>query len=146
RMQANADAMNRLRERRLLVERQIGDLQLAQGPTRTQVPSAQLLNTAEEQLKQLRIRYTPDHPNVRAAERAVKELTARYEEEMRNASAADATPAPEEVARQKRISELKEDLSIIDGQLKDRESEEARINGSLESLQKDVAAVPSRES
>src|SRR4029434_10158265 len=86
RLQANADAMNRLRERRLLIERQVGDLELAQGPTKAQVPSAQLLNTAEENLKQLRIRYTPDHPNVRGAERAVRELRARYEEEMRDAS------------------------------------------------------------
>ena len=146
RLQANADAMNRLRERRLLIERQVGDLELAQGPTKAQVPSAQLLNAAEEQLKQLRIRYTPDHPNVRGAERAVRELKARYEEEMRDASAADAAPSPEEVARQKRMTELKEDLSIIDGQLKERESEEARINASMQALQKDVAGVPSRES
>jgi polysaccharide chain length determinant protein (PEP-CTERM system associated) len=146
RLQSNAEAMNRLRERRLLIERQIGDLELAAPDSKAvEPPSAQALATAEDQLKQLMLRYTPDHPNVRAAQRGIADLKAQVEAARTAPPSSDPPPA-EEVARRKKIEELKEDIAIVDRQLNGRESEETAINQSIQGLQTDVAGVPTRES
>ena len=146
RLQSNAEAMNRLRERRLTLERQMGDLQLAAQGKASTPPTAAQLATAEGQLEGLRLRYTADHPNVRAAERVVRELQERVDEERRNPPPPPAEPSPEELARQKRLDEIKEDIAFIDTQLESREREEARINATIQTYQANIAGAPTRES
>jgi len=148
RLGANAEAINRARERRVTIERQIGDLQLGAEAASmpTALPAAQQVAAAEQQLEQLKLKYTSDHPDIRSTERLIRELRARLEEELRNPPPPDTTLSPTELARQKRLTELREDMAFIDQQIKSREEEEARLNASIQDYQQKVAAVPARES
>jgi succinoglycan biosynthesis transport protein ExoP len=84
--QSLADAINRARERRILLERQIVDLQspepelrqaaLSQGADAIPVvqSAVQRLRLARKTLEDLKSRKTVEHPDVRAAERRVSDL------------------------------------------------------------------------
>ena len=76
----SANPSNRVRERRLLIERQIADAQTlpaaarpAGGRRRRQADAAAPLTTAQQleaaqaQLELYKLRYTPDHPDIRCA-------------------------------------------------------------------------------
>src|SRR5262249_55299265 len=103
-LQAVGESINRAQERRLLIERQLADAQelpanvLAPvgeaGPGQAPQTIAQQLDVARAQLDANRLRYKPDHPDVRAGERAVRELTAKLEEESRHPAAPAPSDAP----------------------------------------------------
>jgi uncharacterized protein involved in exopolysaccharide biosynthesis len=157
-LQSLSESANRVRERRLLVERQIADLQslpielsaAIDGGDRSQpapVTTAQQLEGAKAQLEAVKLKYKPDHPDVRAAARAVRELEARLEAEARNpppAAARALTPA--QLLRQKRLNDLQAELDVIDHQITANQTEEARLKQMMATYQAKVDAVPTRES
>ena len=162
-LQAVGESTNRAQERRLLVERQLADVQAL--PADVVVPvagegapagpapltTAQQLEAARTQLEANKLHYTPDHPDVRAAERTVRELKAKLEEESRQqqeapAAAAVQVASPAQVARQKRISDLKAELEVIDHQITAGETEADRLKRAIADYQFKVDAVPTRES
>jgi polysaccharide chain length determinant protein (PEP-CTERM system associated) len=156
-LQSVGDSMNRARERRLLIERQLADAQVlpaasvapdaggAQAPL--ELTSAQQLERAQKALEVARLRYTADHPDVRALERTIKEFEQKVRDE-------EAAPKPEvakalspaEVIRQKRISDYRAELDVIDRQIATSQAEQDRLRKVLADLQAKVEAVPSRES
>jgi polysaccharide chain length determinant protein (PEP-CTERM system associated) len=160
-LQGVTDSTNRIQDRRLLIERQIADVQ-AMPPDPVPVPAAapereanaptstaQQLEAAQAQLKAFQLRYTPDHPDRRALERQVRDLQARLtsEEASRPPAAPVEKPAsPAELARQKRLRDLQDELEVIDHQLAVNQAEETRLKQSIAGYQAKVDVVPTRES
>jgi polysaccharide chain length determinant protein (PEP-CTERM system associated) len=159
-LQAISETINRARERRLLVERQIADVDLTVSTT---VPvmavvggqqvaqpdtTAGQIDAVQKQLKLLRLRYTEDHPDVRALERTIRELEAKLIEEAKlPVEERPKEPAsPAELARQKRLRDLQAELEVIDRQLAASQAEEARLKKTVADYQAKIEVVPSRES
>jgi protein tyrosine kinase modulator len=158
-LQSTSESINRARERRLLIERQLVDartLPLAAAPisaTQTAatpgVPVAQQLEAERARLEVMRQRYTADHPDVRASQRLIRELQQKADEEAKR-------PAPErsqvkvvsreEQDREKKIRELEAEIEVIDHQLSVGQVEEARLKSVIDDYQHKVEAVPGRES
>jgi polysaccharide chain length determinant protein (PEP-CTERM system associated) len=158
-LQAVSDTMNRARERRLLTERQLADARILPPALVTQeaggsagaaapLTTAQQLEASEAELAALRLRYTPDHPDIRALERRITELRVKAAAEAGSrAQGADTQALPTaEVLRQKRIKDLEAELEVIDRQIAAAEADQARLKQELVQYQAKVDAVPSRES
>jgi polysaccharide chain length determinant protein (PEP-CTERM system associated) len=154
-LQAVSESINRARERRLLVERQLADGQTfpsgaiapettaASGPMTT----AQQLQAARARLEAYKLQYTADHPDVRALERTIHDLEARADEEARRPPqpAAAVAMSPAEALRQKRIRELTADLEVIDHQIAANQLEETNLKKRLADYQAKVDSVPTRQ-
>ena len=157
-LQALGESVNRARERRLLIERQIADaesLPLApvvpslpgKGPEGGGVTAAQQLEAAKAQLDSMRQRYTEDHPDVRALQRTIRDLQAKAAEEAARPPRTAAAPRnPLEAAAEKRVKDLQAELQVIDHQIATAQAEEARLRGVIGSIQAKVDVVPTRES
>jgi polysaccharide chain length determinant protein (PEP-CTERM system associated) len=159
-LQSVGESANRVRERRLLVERQIADVQALpadapsaaiDGSERTEplpLSTAQQLEAARAQLEAYKLRYTPDHPDLRSAERTVRELQTRFDEEARRPPrpALERIVSPAQLAREKRLRDLQAELDIIDHQLAASQGEENRLKQMMAGYQAKVDVVPTRES
>jgi protein tyrosine kinase modulator len=165
-LQGLAETADRARERRLNFERQLADFQaeLTQvpAPTAATTPgqeglipggtTAQQLEAARNRLAQLRLRYTSDHPDVRAIQRTISELEAKAATEEARRPAPDAPvvalrelPAAER-QRQARIKDLKLQIDDIDRQLKEKQEQERRLRAVVAEYQAKLDAAPKRES
>jgi polysaccharide chain length determinant protein (PEP-CTERM system associated) len=145
------DAINRAQERRLLIERQLAEVQAT--PVASSVPNSnevrltpqQQLEFARARMAALLQRYTPNHPEVVSLERTIEELVAKIGEETPlSASAPPLSPA--EAAQRKRIADLEAELAIIDRQLETHREEEKRLRARIAEYQAKVDAAPTRES
>ena len=154
-LQSLHESMNRARERRLLIERQVAEAQtlpaevIFAGAAGTAVeaapPSAaQQLETAQARLESLKLRYTQEHPDVLAQEQAIADLLARV--------SAEALRPPEqprsasEIARQKRLRDLRAELAMVDRQLASAQAEEGRLKKTMADVSGRIEVVPTRES
>jgi polysaccharide chain length determinant protein (PEP-CTERM system associated) len=156
-LQSLSEGLNRSQERRLLLERQLADAQAAPVPTvpepgaanGQEVPltAAQQLAQAQTRLEAFRLRYTEDHPDVRALERVIRDLKVKADEEAKNPpSPAARVLTPAEAARQKRIKDLQAELAVLDHQIATSQQEAAQLKGTIASYQAKVDAAPTRES
>jgi uncharacterized protein involved in exopolysaccharide biosynthesis len=158
-LQALDESTNRARERRLLLERQLADAEMQPLPapavanpsvgSDTPVPltTAQQLDAAETRLSSFRLRYTADHPDVKALERTVRELKAKLQEEAKNPQAPRRIAvSPEEIARRKRIGDLRAELEVIDHQIAANATEASGLKATIADYQSKVDALPARES
>jgi polysaccharide chain length determinant protein (PEP-CTERM system associated) len=161
-LQALSESLNRARERRLMIERQIGDAETfpvaattdpAPVPAATAdnvaaMTTAQQLELAQNRLAVLKMRLTEDHPDVRTTERNIRELQAKLEDEGKRAPAVAPTrpvSQPEQL-RQKRLRDLRGEMQVVEHQIEVSEAEEGRLKRVLGDYQAKVDAVPSRES
>jgi polysaccharide chain length determinant protein (PEP-CTERM system associated) len=161
-LQALNESMNHDRDRRLIVERQLTDLEAAGSaasapvdlPPRSSDPpsisNAQLLDAAQARLRALQLHYTDEHPDVAAAKRQIRELEAKVQAEQ---STATTTQAPVtqpltagEALRQSRIRDFKAELRNIDAQLARKQADERQLQEAVASYQVKVDAAPTRES
>jgi protein tyrosine kinase modulator len=159
-LQSLVESMNRARERRLLVERQIADVQTlpaevavpgaATAPpgVATPQPAAVLLVAARLRLEQLKLRYTEEYPDVQAAEQTVKDLQAKVDEEAQRPPEAvpEKSLSPSELARRKRLKDLQAEEEVIDRQLAAGQADEARLQKTIGDYQAKIEVVPTRES
>jgi len=153
-LQAVSESINRARERRLLVERQLGDAQAPpSGTIATDTASnvgppttAQQLQAARARLEAYKLQYTGDHPDVRALERTIRDLEVRADDEAHRPSQANATVlSPAEALRQKRIREITADIEVIDHQIAANQLEESNLKKRLAEYQAKVDAGPTRQ-
>jgi len=163
-VQTLSEATDRARERRLLLERQIADLQVPEpvtiAPPSSAAPdaagigtTAQQLENARARLKVLELRLKPDHPDVKMVERTIRDLTAKAETEAKEAKAAPAPGAapsekavqPADAARQKRLRDLRAELDALDAELADKQQQDKRLHTAIAEYQAKLDAVPSRE-
>lgn len=161
-LQAINESTNRAQERRLLIERQLADARALQAlqpepATTTLTPeavptisTARQLEVAEARLALMLQRNTPDHPDVIALRRTVEDLRVREAAESA-AGGANGTPAarvlsPQELAQQRRISDLEAELEVANYQVSSNQAEAAVLRQTIAEIQARVDAVPTRES
>ena len=161
-LQAIGESINRDRDRRLLLERMIGDLEqqaVDARPTATIAPPDRatpdiVSGSLEQQLAAARTaqatmerRLKPAHPDLIRVNRVIGEL----EQKIAEANATRSTRAepppsnPADVARQKRLQELRLELGQVDSQLGAKLREHDRLRGQAGEYQKRAEAAPTRE-
>jgi polysaccharide chain length determinant protein (PEP-CTERM system associated) len=158
-LQALNETINRARERRLLIERQLADAQItpeivapvAPAPgtpdASPQLSTAQQLELAETTLERYKLRYTADHPDVRALERTIRDLRTRLAAEPApSTQSASVKPmSTAELARQKRIKDLQAELDVIDRQIASGEQDQKALTARMADYQGKADAAPARE-
>jgi polysaccharide chain length determinant protein (PEP-CTERM system associated) len=154
-LQSVTEAINKDRDRRLVLEKQIGDVQVGSDPVTIgpagepsgPLSTAQQLDAAQTKLAALQTRYTAEHPDVTAQRRVVRELEARLKTE--GSQTASVAPAPRlsgaEALRQSRLRDLTSELKNLDAQLGRRQEQERLLQSQIASYQIKVDAVPTRE-
>ena len=151
-LQALNESTNRGQERRLLIERQISDVQAipivapdSSGEPPVPQSPAQQLEIARARLKLSLERFTPAHPAVVSLKRTIAELEAQVGSESSDTlSKPSLTPA--EASQKKKILDLRAELAVVDRQLQSNRTEESRLKATIASYQGKVDAVPTRES
>jgi uncharacterized protein involved in exopolysaccharide biosynthesis len=159
-LQALAESMNRAREHRLLVERQLADaetlpidaglpgIRMASPDDSTAPGAAQQLEMARAKLDAARLRYTPEHPDVLDLEQTVRELETKVQDEQRNPPPPlpEKSLSPAERARQRRVKDLQAELEVTDHQLAAAQAEEAHVKATMADYRAKIDALPTRES
>jgi polysaccharide chain length determinant protein (PEP-CTERM system associated) len=155
-LQALLDSLNRDRDRRLMVERQLEDLNAVEAAAMEdsaalpvkgaeQSASAQL-EEAERALRALQLRLKPEHPDVVRMKRNIAELQRRAEAESAQRPVTTATiVTPAQAARRNRINALRSELADLQRQINYKSSEEQRLRSTLSTYQAHVEAAPVRE-
>lgn len=160
-LQTSVDVSDRARDRRLLLERQVVDLESEQQPVDEPPPpagtpelgkgsTADQLQAARAQLPVLLTRAKPDHPDVKALRRTIRDLEAKIEAESAEpparSTASPSKRATAELLRQRRIRDLKDQIADIDRQLRERQGQESTLRRVIGEYQAKLDAVPKRES
>jgi polysaccharide chain length determinant protein (PEP-CTERM system associated) len=160
-IQALVESINRDRDRRIVVDRQIADLAapdataapLPAGDDPTAAPgasAAQRLEAARTALQQMELRLKPEHPDLRRARRLIEEL--EREAQLEAAAAAlgvktrPAPASPAQAARAARLKELQIELESLDRRIAQKEAQEQQLRRIVASYQARIEAIPSRES
>jgi polysaccharide chain length determinant protein (PEP-CTERM system associated) len=156
-VQALGDSMNDDRDRRLQLDRELADLGAAAGSasttstlpavTVTRSPEEDALAEAEEKLRTLQTRYTPQHPDVVRAQRDVRELQAKVAVVRRTEPGA-VPAAPISAAdrfRQNRLGQLRAERENLDRQVAAKEADERRLRAQMDTVQRRLDAVPTRQ-
>jgi polysaccharide chain length determinant protein (PEP-CTERM system associated) len=166
-IQSVLESLNRDRDQRRMVERQLADLQAdaltAQPPPlpRTAVTMAdgqgpsggttrQQLEIAQASLRGLELRLKPDHPDIQLLKRRIRDLERKAEAEALDAPvteiSAERSSSPAEAIVQKRLADLRAELDQLDRQISNRQEEEKRLRSQAAGYQDRVEMAPTRES
>jgi polysaccharide biosynthesis transport protein len=160
-LQSLREATDRARERRLLLERQVADLQtpdplaaaipLAGGQSTPPVETTtQQLEAARARLRVLETRDKPTHPDVLMLQRSIRDLEAKQRAELTTGPARDTggenVVAPAEVMRVRRLRDVKGQLEDLDRELADKNQQAKNLHDVIADYQSKLDAVPSRES
>ncbi len=157
-LQQLRESINRDRDRRLALDRQIADLEqpivdtAAQatdkpGAIRPTQSAAEQLQQAIVNLTDMERRLTPEHPDVRQARRTVAELrVAEQEEQAARDAGRTVALSPGEELRRRRLRDLRAELAIVDGNVAVKMRDEERLQALASEYQARVNAAPSRES
>lgn len=167
-VQTLVESINRDRDRRLLIERQLKDAEheiesspavKIAAPGSDVVDPASSAGTVSRQLADARASLTamerrlkPEHPEVQRMRRVIAELSAKLESESREskvsagADAARSGPSQAEMTRRAHVAELQAELDQLDHQLASKDAEEARLRALADSYQQRVDKIPTRES
>lgn len=163
-IQSLIDGNNRLRDRRIVLQRQIDEIENAPPAAPPMVPTpagtaadptavgggsaAQQLEVANRNLRSMQSRgLTAEHPDVIRMTRSIKELEGRVA-----AEAAATTPrapvlaTPADIAARARVDAYKGEVAAGDRQIAVNDQEERRLRQKIVEYQARVEAVPTRES
>jgi len=156
-LQQLRESINRDRDRRLALDRQVGDLEqpivdTAAVADRPGAPQPQ--RSATEQLQQaianltdLERRLTPEHPDVVQARRTIEKLRVTTEEEQAARDAGKVVAlSPAEELRRRRLRDLRAEIATIDGNVAAKTRDEERLQALVYGYQARVNAAPARES
>jgi polysaccharide chain length determinant protein (PEP-CTERM system associated) len=155
-IRAVVESMNRDRDRHLMLERLLADLDNPSTDAAAAAPAsdpttgtaAQQLESAKTALTQLQLRLKGDHPDVLRLKRLMVDLQAKADAE---AIEAPVSPdmvrvPPAELARRKRAADLRAEFEQLDKQIAAEQSEEKRLREIANSYQQRVELAPTRES
>jgi polysaccharide chain length determinant protein (PEP-CTERM system associated) len=150
-------SLDRDSDRRLILERAIGELEVvgdltpandgvSLGPdgNPTGGTVAQQLEYLRQQLAALRMTKTDQNPDVRRFAGLVAEYEKKAEAEALQAPVSGRVSA-NEIARRKRLADLRAELTNLDIQIKKKLAEEARLRGVAGMYQKRIEAIPTRD-
>jgi len=155
RVQALGESINRDRDRKLLQERLLADLQSVETATPAaaapaSASAADQLDAAATTLAELESRLKPEHPDVIRAKRAVRELERKVATEQAQRRTADDRPAARlsstEIAQRNRAREIRLEIENLDRQINEKQEEQKRLAGVIAIHQQRIAVVPTRES
>jgi protein tyrosine kinase modulator len=161
-LQSISETMNRDRERRLLLERQLADIEASESvslpaPVTTGSNEPAVGATTAEQLEQantqrqaMLVRLKPDHPDVAAISRRIRELTIKLQAETPSRPATSGSEpkpiSPAEILRRNRLRDVKANLDAVDRDLAANKANEDRLRSQIVAYQAKVDAAPARES
>jgi len=162
-IQSLNDSLNRDRDRRLLLTRQVADLQSEQfngepgagtsgstaGSPASDVTIGAQLEKAIADLSALEVRLTPEHPDVIRAKRLVDDLEEKARKERKSNVDGSARTRPltaTEIAKRNRVKELQSELESVDRQIAQKLTDETELRTALQGYRTHVEAVPTRES
>ena len=154
-LQSLADAINRDRDRQLVLERTAADL-VAINAAHAEAPaagapgatSAERLEQARATLRTLQQRLKPEHPDMVRAERAVRELEVKAAADELNAPVGTGVVnagANLEAADMTRLASMQVERESLDRRIALNQAEEARLQRVLRDLRAKVEVAPSRE-
>jgi polysaccharide chain length determinant protein (PEP-CTERM system associated) len=156
RIQALNDSINRDRDRKLFVERQIADAAVEDVTPSSPAsrdegqklgPTAARLWAAQEELRAMELRLKPEHPNVVRMKRTVVELQERAAAEAAGlASAADSLPAnPAEALRRNRQKEQTAEIEKLERDIDSKLNDQELLRQAVAEFQRRIDATPKRE-
>ncbi len=162
-----AESINRDKDRKLVLERQVADINADAAPSPSAaataglgvdldapaVPvgtAAQQLEGARAQLQAMLLRLKPEHPDIARARRVIGELERKAEAEAEQAPVTQAAKpkpmSPQDLARRNRLRDIKNETDMIDRQMKQKEEAQQRAQRGILDLQRRVDVTPTRES
>ena len=160
-VQSVLESINRDRDRRLIVQRALGDandalaaataaatvaaLPRPGGPDEASQSAADQLRAAQAALRAMELRLTPSHPDIVRAKRVMAELEKRAEAEAGNRPVSSGE-SPAEALRRRRVEDSKVELESLDRQIAAKTDEEKRLRGIMTQYQRRIEAVPRGES
>ena len=157
-LQALLDSLNRDRDRRLLLDRQVAD---ASSPERrhrrrSARPATMACRPGRRPNSCARRSRTcrrcccgcrPEHPDVIRMKRTIAELQRRADvEAAERPVSSDAPVSPAEALRRSRLQDAKAEIESLDRQIAAKTAEEKRLRGVLAAYQERIEAAPTRES
>ena len=159
-VQQLVESMNRDRDRRLVVERQLADISaempvvMAAGPDpgdpAAAGTTAQQLAGARAALQALQLRLKPGHPDIGILQRRIRDLEKKADAEAADAPVsgpeASRPASPAAAFRQKRMNDLRAELDQLDRQIGLKQTEEKRLRSAASGYQARVDMAPTRES
>ncbi|MEQ1757811.1 MAG: GNVR domain-containing protein [Vicinamibacterales bacterium] len=160
-IQSIVESLNRDGDRRVILERQIADMEATPvqepptpgAPADAATTAAQQLAGARVALTALEQRLKPEHPDVQRMRRVIRDLEQKADRE--TAARGDDTPVspggviggtPAAQARQRRIGDLQLALEQLNKQMGEKQAEEARLRGVILTYTSRAEAAPTRES
>jgi protein tyrosine kinase modulator len=164
-IQAVVESINRDRDRKLAIDRELADLNLPEPEAPKQIqpvqqenadgstslPLSEQLKAAQRSLTGLELRLTAEHPDVIRMRRVVAELQQRVDAEALEAPlsaggpGAAAARTPAQIAKANRIKELKGEADNLDRQITNKQQQEAALRQVTTQYQSRVEEVPARE-
>lgn len=160
-LQALLESVNRDRDRRLTLERLIADagtVDAVSPPPHTValtpdgVPigatAADQLLAAQDTLRAVALRMTPEHPDMLRLKRLVAELQKKADAEAlaRPVSAGAPALTVAELTRRNRLAEITAEFDKVDRQITQKLGDEKRLRAMLGEYQKRIEAAPARQS
>ena len=157
-LQSVRDSIDRDRESRLVLERQVADLQSTPEPLPSVAPGADLpvgattaqrLDAAQATLRTLELKYKDGHPDIRTAKSTIRDLEAKLRAESASqptqGSSQPRVVGAAEAARQNRLRDLTAQIRNLDSQLERKRAQELQLQGAVSVYQAKVDAAPTRE-
>lgn len=163
-IQAGVEAIARDRDRKLMLERLLGEAEAQPTPAPVLAPQSQSatgetlpLNASAKQrldearalLAKLELRLRPEHPDVVRMKHQIAELEPKAAAEMAQQAAQGTTvPAASEVEaqRRERLSQMRAEIESLDRQTAYKIADEARLRAQVAEYQRRIEAVPGVES
>jgi len=158
-LQALTESLNRDRDQKLNMERQVADVEATDSvttPSTTNFPvtsadgvpigatAAQQLELAQAALQALQQKYKDTYPDVTAAKRRVAELQKKADAEAL-ARPVSAPASPAELFKKNRLAEARAQLQKLDKQIADKADSEQKLRTVMSTYQKRIEAAPARD-
>ena len=157
-LQTLGESLNRDRERRITLERQVADIveapeppaaNAAPKPAETAMAKTldEELANAQQSLLALELKLKPDHPDVRRVRRNVEELKKRVAAQQLEGviTSRPTSVVVMDYSRRKRLLDARAELENLDREIQAKTSEEQRLRAVLGMYQARIEATPLRE-
>ena len=156
-LQALQESMNHDRDRQIWVQRQLADLAMVASlpaaadtgsATPTPMTATRQLEIANATLKAMRLRYKPDHPDIKQAERTIVELERKAAAEAleQPVSPMSSGPPGADQAHLSRLSDLQTEEQMLQRRIVERQEDERKLLAQMTVYRQRLEAAPGVES
>jgi polysaccharide chain length determinant protein (PEP-CTERM system associated) len=157
-LQSLSEGLNRDRERRMLLERQVVDIMESPdekpaaaptpAPAETTRTLAEELALAQQALLAVELKLRPEHPDVKKQRRTVEELQKRVDaQKLEGTLTARPTAAPVtlDATKRRRLTDARAEMDNLDRQIQAKQAEANRLSGLISMYQARIEMTPVRE-